>query len=327
MSTLRRPVPVRVHQPQPTHAIEPMALRGGPRPRLSPYKRQALGKAQRFNPSIAPLHKFQPLQPLGTSAHANGEAIARMAAACQHDHAAAWAAPVSIKDLLHRKPQRPAVLPQLSASAPSAALLSRRGGGDPLLPVASRQRKPSTAPLCRRPTAARRAKKPPAASEAKAAAARREAGACEPISCDLACEPISCEPSPPPAAPAVEAIARPAPIELPAGDELMMGCTPPTALAGPSSADCECLRDFSPPVLRGPPIMAVAAASPPPPLPTAPLDFSPPVLRPPSRLLAPSPAPGASSPSTGGRTRVSLVYDQVLNCYFDPVTHRYFELC
>ena len=80
-------------------------------------------------------------------------------------------------------------------------------------------------------------------------------------------------------------------------------------------------------MLRGPPPMAVAAASPPPPLPTAPLDFSPPVLRPPSRLLVPSPAPGASSPSTGGRTRVSLVYDQVLNCYFDPVTHRYFELC
>jgi len=28
----------------------------------------------------------------------------------------------------------------------------------------------------------------------------------------------------------------------------------------------------------------------------------------------------------GGGPRVKLVYDQVLNCYFDPVSHRYFEL-
>ena len=37
----------------------------------------------------------------------------------------------------------------------------------------------------------------------------------------------------------------------------------------------------------------------------------------------PAEAPAASA----GEAKVSLLYDAVLNCYFDPVTHRYFELC
>ena len=82
----------------------------------------------------------------------------------------------------------------------------------------------------------------------------------------------------------------------------MTGCTPPS-----SPEPSECLRASTESMH----------------------DFSPPVLRPPSRLLASSPAPSGSSPGREGRPslRVSLVYDQVLHCYFDPVSHRYFELC
>ena len=59
---------------------------------------------------------------------------------------------------------------------------------------------------------------------------------------------------------------------------------------------------------------------------------SPPVLRSKSLQGVPSSlqdAPGSlseSEPARGGGSRVKLVYDQVLNCYFDPVSHRYFEL-
>ena len=86
------------------------------------------------------------------------------------------------------------------------------------------------------------------------------------------------------------------------------------------------MRDFSPPVLR-PSASAkrsfAADPSPPPP----PSEFSPPVLRSKSLQGVPSSlqdAPASLSKSEG--PRVKLVYDQVLNCYFDPVSHRYFEL-
>ena len=88
------------------------------------------------------------------------------------------------------------------------------------------------------------------------------------------------------------------------------------------------MRDFSPPVLR-PSASAkrsfAADPSPPPP----PSEFSPPVLRSKSLQGVPNSlqdAPASLSKSEGGGPRVKLVYDQVLNCYFDPVSHRYFEL-
>ena len=108
------------------------------------------------------------------------------------------------------------------------------------------------------------------------------------------------------------------------------------------------MRDFSPPVLRA--SHSLAPASPPqPPL----SGLSPPALRPPARQRSdPQPSrlqdstlqhssvanslslsqPGSERSESGasgasGGLRVSLVYDQVLNCYFDPVSHRYFELC
>jgi hypothetical protein len=68
------------------------------------------------------------------------------------------------------------------------------------------------------------------------------------------------------------------------------------------------------------------------PEPPPPSEFSPPVLRSKSLQGVPSSlqdAPGSlseSEPARGGGSRVKLVYDQVLNCYFDPVSHRYFEL-
>ena len=101
----------------------------------------------------------------------------------------------------------------------------------------------------------------------------------------------------------------------------------------PPARDSTYMRDFSPPVLRASRSLAPASSPQP----------QPPVLQPPSRLRAPGPAPipapncrlqqGPSSlgesvrgESARGGSRVTLVYDQVLNCYFDPVSHRYFEL-
>ena len=88
------------------------------------------------------------------------------------------------------------------------------------------------------------------------------------------------------------------------------------------------MRDFSPPVLRASASRTLAhAPSPSPP----PSEFSPPVLRSTSLQGVPNSLQGVpnslseSEPARGG-PRVKLVYDQVLNCYFDPVSHRYFEL-
>ena len=82
------------------------------------------------------------------------------------------------------------------------------------------------------------------------------------------------------------------------------------------------MRDFSPPVLRASASRTLAhAPSPSPP----PSEFSPPVLRSTSLQGVPN-SLSESEPARGGGPRVKLVYDQVLNCYFDPVSHRYFEL-
>ena len=86
-----------------SQASDPKALRGGLRPRRSPYKRHLSYNHQRgfAKPSLphhAPsLQKLRPLQPplglssardvasLGLTSH-----VARMASACQHDHASAF---------------------------------------------------------------------------------------------------------------------------------------------------------------------------------------------------------------------------------------------
>ena len=50
----------------------------------------------------------------------------------------------------------------------------------------------------------------------------------------------------------------------------------------------------------------------------------------PSRLLASTPVPGSPAAAALGRSargKVSLIYDAVLDCYFDPKTNNYFELC
>ena len=121
-----------------SHASEPKALRGGPRPRLSPYKRDLSSHRGFTKPSIQKLQPLQLLQPLGTEV-----AVARMAAKCQYGHASTFEPPVKVNFLLHRKLARPALLtlpastaarklgatrpvplPQLAESMPSAAMLA-----------------------------------------------------------------------------------------------------------------------------------------------------------------------------------------------------------
>ena len=405
-------------------ASEPKALRDGLRPRRSPYKRQLSYNHQRgfAKPSLphpAPsLQKLRPLQPpLGLSSARDVPSrgltshVARMASACQHDHASTFEPPASLRNnlLLHRKlarpalltlpsnssstsrklgPIRPTPLPQLAASAPSAAAVShlrRMSVPDASRDLRARDRKASSArvssaPLCRRPIVPRRAA-PPSDILVAASGHASPSDATAPIT-----RPLSTVSSASSAARASGEVARPTPIELPSGDDAMqIGCTPPATVNGVSGggggggegdgegegeADGECegegsptsMRDFSPAVSRpssclsrppdriqthaqmqthmrdfSPPVLRPSASakrsfaadpSPPPP----PSEFSPPVLRSKSLQGVPSSlqdAPAslsASEPARGGGPRVKLVYDQVLNCYFDPVSHRYFEL-
>jgi len=136
----------------------------------------------------------------------------------------------------------------------------------------------------------------------------------------------------------------PPPPEVTAASSSTTTTTTTAAAAPPTDA-----RSFSPPVQRPPPqqqqqqqqhphspptvararsLPAQLASTPPPLLlRTSRTDFSPPVLRPPSRLCLPTRSPAPPSPTEDdGSGKVSLLYDATLDCYFDPVTHRYFEL-
>ena len=371
---------------------------------MSPYRKTAGSSSSRSfakpKPTLPPLRRAE--QRWGGPAVRSKDAttaLARIAASCQNDHTAAIEAPISIRDLLHRKNARPEharpeharhELPRMAMSAPSAALLARD---------AARPRKPSSAPLCRRPTASRvvALRKPPPvpAEPSRDAAIGRGVGLVPTTVLSASTPPLVGE------AAAMERTAsaallpvlpdgveRPAPIELPAdeqqpqglgsggspmspdlcllddhpqhasmdegfspavGDSPMCGIfsSPSPRRSGSTTATAVApdTNDFSPPMQRPPPprqqstppqshspptvararsLPAQQAST----LSPGPLlsDFSPPVLRPPSRLVVTrSPAP--SSPTEdAGSGKVSLVYDPILDCYFDPVSHRYFEL-
>ena len=269
----RRPINPSAMQRTLSLASEPKALRDGLRgPRRSPYKRQLSYNHQRgfAKPSLphpAPsLQKLRPLQPpLGLSSARDVPSrgltshVARMASACQHDHASTFE-PASLRNNLlpHRKlarpalltlpsnssstsrklgPIRPTQLPQLAASAPSAAAVShlrRMSVPDASRDLRARDRKASSArvssaPLCRRPIEPRRAA-PPSDISVAASGRASPSDAAAPIT-----RPSSTVSSASSAVRASGAGARPTPIELPSGDDAMqVGSTPPATVDGVS---------------------------------------------------------------------------------------------